>query len=297
MKSKKLTSNIDVDIVGILGKLWNSKFLILFITILFTFFGFLSFKILIKDEQFYSASVSVKYPDKEIFLNKRIFLDYNRYIEIFKQYAKSDILLVEFMNQNKKIDNLKKWLKIKNEYEEYIKINLSGTFLNNKGLNLILLFPADTEGAIFLRDYIFYIKDKSLRKFLELNEYILDNQTEIYQHNLIIAEGIELNNPLILQEKKNNDRNTQIINEPKALFYLGSKVLKYELKRFKNYKKSKIIELIEYVPIADDIVVKKIFKKKKLFLYTLIGFIIGLCLSIFIIFITINFERKKSLKN
>ena len=292
MSEKKLTSDVDVDIVGIFGKLWNSKFLILFITILFTFFGFLSFKLLVNTEQYNKASVSIKYPDKEIFSNKRILLDYNRYIEIFRQYARSDILLVEFMNQNQKIDNLKKWLKIENEYEGYIRNNLSGSFLKNKGLNLILLFPVDTEGAIFLRDYIFYIKDKSLRKFLELNEYILDNQIEIYQHNLIIAEGIELNNPLILQEKKNNDRNTQIINEPKALFYLGSKVLKYELERFKNYKKSKIIELIEYVPITDDIVVKKVFKKKKLFLYTSAGFIIGLCLSIFIIFFKIIFWRK-----
>ncbi len=298
MKKKILTSNVDVDIVGISRKLWNSKFLILSITILFSIFGFLSFKLLVSDEQYYSASVKVRYPDKEIFNNKRILLDYDRYTEIFKQYAESNLYLGEFIKQSQKIDNFKSWLEINNfSGEKYIRENLSGTFVKNQGLNLILLFPSDTEGGIFLKEYIFYIKEKSLHKFLELNEYVLDNQIETYQHNLIIAEGIELNNPLILQEKKNTERNTQIINEPKALFYLGSKVLKYELERFKIYKNSKIIELIDYVPILDKVTMLPVFKKKKLFLYTLIGSIIGLCISIFIIFINTTFVRQKSLKN
>ena len=119
----------------------------------------------------------------------------------------------------------------------------------------------------------------------------MNNRIETYQHNLIIAESIELNNPLIFQEKKNTEKNTQLINEPKALFYLGSKVLKIELERFKIYKNLKIIELTDYDPIVDLVTITPVFKKKKL-LYTLIGSIIGLCISIFIIFIRHGYRKK-----
>ena len=298
MKKKILTSNVDVDIVGISRKLWNSKFLILSITILFSIFGFLSFKLLVSDERYYSASLTVKYPDKELFQNNGILLDYDRYTEIFERYAKSDLYLGEFIKQSQKIDNFKSWLEINNfSGKEYIRENLSSTFVKNQGLNLILSFPFDAEGGIFLREYILHIKEKSLRKFFELNKYVLNNRIETYQHNLIIAESIELNNPLIFQEKKNTEKNTQLINEPKALFYLGSKVLKIELERFKTYKNPKIIELTDYDPIVDLVTMALVFKKKKLLLYTLIGSIIGLCISIFIIFINITLVRQKSLKN
>lgn len=293
MREKKLTANVDVDIVGILEKLWNRKLLILFITTLFAFFGFLSFKLLVNNEEYNTASIFVKYPDKEIFNNKRILLDYERYAEIFSEFTESDFHLIEFIENNQKIDNFKSWFKIKNiNGHDYIRDNLSGSyFKKNKGNNLILEYPHGTEGGIFLTDYIFYIKDKSLQKFLELNEYLLNNKIETYQHNLNIAESIGLDIPTILQ-KKNDQRNTQLVNEPKALFYQGSKVLQYELDYLKGFTKSKINELINYVPIKDKAKINKVLMNKKLLLYTSMGFIIGLCISIFIIFIRINFGRK-----
>ena len=51
------------------------------------------------------------------------------------------------------------------------------------------------------------------------------------------------------------------------------------------------------IPIVDLVTMALVFKKKKLLLYTLIGSIIGLCISIFIIFINITLVRQKSLKN
>ena len=136
------------------------------------------------------------------------------------------------------------------------------------------------DGAIFLNKYVEFIKKKTIAELKNNLKLSLLNTIYYHQEDLEIAKKIQLENPII---KTTNQQ--QIVNEPEALFYKGTKVISENL----NYLDKRLIKL-ENDQFNYNIILQKALTLKdpiNLPLYFVIGFILGLFLSLGIVFLRV----------
>ena len=107
---------------------------------------------------------------------------------------------------------------------------------------------------------------------------MIEHRINITDDALETAKLINLDNPIL----KSADRQSQVINEPEALFYKGTKVLGQSIIIDKKLLQKLENDQFNYNPILEKGIALEINTKPSNFL--LIGLFIGFFLSLIIIF-------------
>ena len=197
--------------------------------------------------------------------------------------------LVKFIEQNKKIDEFKSYLKTNN-----IKTTayFSGKFQpvtdkKNKLTNQYTLnFSIPLPGTEFLNDYIIFVKQVTESEFKEQLKESIKNEIKIYEQNLEIAKTINLENPILKSFTEGNS----VVNEPQALFYKGSKVLSLQKFYLEELLKETDIFALNYDPILEQASNATLITKSAN-TFAAIAFALGLFFSFIVIFVRSIFAR------
>ena len=289
----------EIDLRDLIRKLWKEKILILFISIIFGLLG--CFYQLLKPDEFISE-ITLKNPPTQIFEpyniynitlnnnNKNNNNNNNNIAEQFISNFKLNFLsldnLQSFVEESREFDNFKRHLKLRNiSAKEYFvdKIGVvkeKNIIIPNK---YFLNHTKELDGAIFLNKYVEFINKKTIVELKNVLKLTILNNINIHSEALEIAKKIQLENPFIKVTSQH-----QAVIEPEALFYKGSKVLSETL----YYFNKKLIKLendqFNYNTISEKALTLK--NPKSLPLYFVFGLILGLFLSLAIIYLKITLK-------
>ena len=152
-----------------------------------------------------------------------------------------------------------------------------------------LIFPKELDGSLFLNNYIEYTKIKTQTEFKNKLKLVFLNNLLQYEQALEAAELINLDNPILLKSMPHQQ--SAILNEPEALFYNGTKILKQQIINKKKLILNLEADKFNYNPILDKASAPETMVKNQ-FLKTLAGLIFGLFLSLVIIFFRNILEKE-----
>ena len=234
--NKQTIPDDEIDLREIILKLWKEKYLILIITLVFTVAGYIYGTLKPKA---YQATITLREAPVSIFKKYERFFSSQQQppppplpqISLalnYNQNFMSNLLsldnLVKFVDQNKKIDEFKSYLKTKN-IKTRAYFNGKFQYFDGKKNKLqnqyALNFSSPLPGPEFLNDYIIYTKKVTVDEFKKELIESVRIEIEIYDQNLETALSINLENPILKSFAEGNS----VVNEPSALFYKGSKVL------------------------------------------------------------------------
>ena len=299
MITKKINSQSDeINLSEIFLYLWKKKFLIISLSLTFLIAGFV-YGLL--QPKIYKTEVSLRATPESLFVKHNLYLK-KKFEIIFDRELKLNLLsldnLIEFVEKNNQINEFKATLKKKNiDVREYFKKKFS--LEKNK---YTLRFEKILPGEDFLNDYIIFTKQKTEAMFKEQLISILDSKINYYKQNLKIAEKINLQNPILKSMIEANNgyviftteeadalttRNysfPSLAKEPATLFYDGTKVLSQKL-IYLNELKNDVSNLrLNYNFFIDKSSPPYPVSKSILF-FLIAGFLVGLSISLIIIFI------------
>jgi hypothetical protein len=133
-----------------------------------------------------------------------------------------------FVEESRDLDTFKKYLKSRN-------ISAKQYFANKLGIakeqNIIipntyfLVFEKNFDENIFFKNYVEFIKKKNITEFKKNLKLLIENKINNTFNALEIAKLINLENPIL----KSPGNQSQVVNEPEALFYKGTKVLEQSI--------------------------------------------------------------------
>lgn len=299
-------SNDDISLDLIIIKLWNEKIIIILTCLFCLIIGIFFSTTQNKDIEF-TAHVKVNYPNQTPFLPySKIFqssefadllsedtlLTYNK---LFNKELFSVDNLVEFAIQNKKIDLFKEYLNKKDitikKYFAKDKFSRVFDFKNNEIPDIFsLTFSETLDGEVFLDEYIIYTKNKSIKLHLIDIHSIINDILTHYKYNLEIAENIDLEIPLIVDNvgaKKLKFYEGQI-----DLYHRGYKVLRQQYNYIKNFNEMIKEETFDYNPILDKSIIVS-SNSKNILIYPLLSVIFGFILSFIIIYLRTIFGKRQ----
>ena len=289
-KNNTYLADDEIDLGNIIKSLWKEKILILSISIICGLVGY--FYGLSKPQEL-RAEITLKNPPTQIFepynlLNINLNNNNNnnniagQFISDFKLNLLSLDNVENFIKESREFDNFKGYLKSRNISVEQHFIDYK--FGEVKEKNIIILnkyslnHSKELDGAIFLNKYVEFIKKKTIVEFKNNLKLTLLNTINNHQEALEIAKKIQLENPII---KTTNQQ--QVVNEPEALFYKGTKVISENL----NYLNKRLIKL-ENDQFNYNVILQKALTLKNpinLPLYFALGLILGSLLSLIIIYL------------
>jgi LPS O-antigen subunit length determinant protein (WzzB/FepE family) len=293
---KKNNTDIFDDILD-LRALWREKILILSISIIFGLLGYLyvSFKphemkteLTLKDPSFqvfeFYHEVLNGAPTND---NKNNF--YLQFISNFKLNLLSLDNLETFVEESQDLDTLKKYLKSRNISAKQYFVNKIGaskekqTIIPNK---YFLVYEKKLlDGDIFINNYAEYVKKITIIEFKKNVSLAIEARIYKTEDALQLANLINLENPIL----KSLDKQNQVINEPEAIFYKGTKVLSQSIISYKKLLQKLENDQFNYTLISDKAIS---FKINRMFLYYILGGLVtGFFMSLLIIFL------KNALKN
>jgi hypothetical protein len=188
--------------------------------------------------------------------------------------------LQSFVEESRDFDNFKGYLKSRNisakEYfvDNFGEVKEKNIIIPNK---YFINHTKELDGAIFLNKYVEFINKKIIVEFKNLLKLTLLNTINNHLEALEIAKKVQLENPIVA-----TSRQQQVVVEPEALFYKGTKVLSGNL----NHLNERLIKLeneqFNYNIILEVLTLKN---QKSLSLYFVFGLILGLFLSLVIIYL------------
>jgi LPS O-antigen subunit length determinant protein (WzzB/FepE family) len=311
MKSKNQTlSDDEIDLKEIILTLWKEKFLILIITLIFTVAGFIYGTL---KPKVFETLITLRLAPEVLFEKYRPFIAIQQqqqqqqqqqisiasnFNKMFKLNLLSFDSLTNFVEQNKKLDEFKSYLKKNNidvrsyfrgEYrlEPVIVPKKKNKYFKENQYSLILSksLPYDE----FLNDYFIFIKKKTESEFKEEMIDKIVVEIEIYKQNLEIAKKIDLQNPML----KSIAEGYSSTAEPNALFYKGSKVLSQQLIYLeKLLEETKKLNL-NYNPILEK-ASSPIIESQSIVIFISFAFFLGLFLSLIFIFLKSFFFKKNA---
>ncbi|MDA7604054.1 Wzz/FepE/Etk N-terminal domain-containing protein [Candidatus Pelagibacter sp.] len=287
--------NDEIDIATLIKSLWKDKIFIIFISLLCMslIYGYNLSTPKTVNKIYYKTTVVIKNPQKQLFLAYDIInlspnsedRNYaNQYKDNFYLNLNSRDALQKFFNQNKNIDEFKNYLK-DNNLKAMQYLNESFRKINNSDTSFQFTFPQELKGDDFLNDYVHYIKFITINEFISQLKKIIDISIDLYESNLLIAEAIKLEDPLI--QTMTYNQTSSVVNEPPALYYKGTKVLSKQIDHLKKLSENLKYDLFDYNPILDtaSIPQKKIDVNEIEFVpHPVLGLIGGFFLSLLIIF-------------
>jgi LPS O-antigen subunit length determinant protein (WzzB/FepE family) len=295
-KNNSYLTDGEIDLRDLIKLLWREKILILFISIICGLLGY--FYGLSKPQQF-KSEITLRNPPVQIFELYNFFNNFNnnnnnnnsnnnnnnniagQFISDFKLNFLSSDNLQSFLEESREFDNFKGYLKSRNiSAKKYFANKISEA----KEKNLIipnkyfLVFTKELEGDIFLNNYTQFIKKKTI---LDLKKNIkLSIENKIYIHELALekAKLINLINPI---QRSINEY--VLVSKTEDLFYKGSIILSQEIIYFKKFLIQLENDQFNFEFISDKPLNSSV-KKMSNFGYFAIGLMLGLFLSLGIIF-------------
>lgn len=293
MSNKQHVQNDEIDLGALLAQLWKEKILILFISLAFIVSGYIYGSI---QPKIYKTEIITRDAFLSLFLGQDTFLISNgeplieqkQKIEDFNNEFKINLLsldtLLLFVEQNNEIDDFKYYLKVNNiDIRNYFvgKIKKEPETRNANINRYSLTFQKPLPGENFLNNYIMFVKKKTETNFKEKISQDIVNKINIYKKNLEIAEKIGLEAPM----SRNMSSNGHMSNRyDEDLFYQGTKILSQQIAYQNKILKENNDKIINYNPILDK-ASKATLVLKSPAIYGVIAFILGLFLSLIIIFI------------
>jgi LPS O-antigen subunit length determinant protein (WzzB/FepE family) len=286
------TQDIQIDLFEFIRKLWKAKILIISVSLLFMFIGYV-YEVL--RPQIYKTTILLREAPSYLFETYRPFLitkDLTLKSDIssefnneFKLLLSSSDTLDRFVEKNNKIDELKFNLKEKNiDIRKLYNGKLETIIDKEKNISYqqyTLTFKEYTLGDHFLNDFIFFVKQESETMFKkQIVSSILD-EINIFNQNLEIAKKINLENP------NTNNYNSQ---DSFLLFNRGEKVLTFQIMNLNRLLNETKNLKIDYNPILEKSMTSAILKSPLKF--AVIAFLSGLLLSIVIIFIQFSLQNR-----
>ena len=270
----------EIDLRDLIKSLWREKISILSISIICGLAGYLyaSFQ-----PQEFKAEITIKNPPPQLFESYNINNNNitEQFISNFKINISSLDNLQSFVEESREFDNLKEYLKSNNiSVRKYFKNNIDEVYKKDliSSNKYFLVFTKELDGDLFLKNYIEFIKKKTVLELKKNLKLSIENKLTKFENALESAKLISLENPIpgFLNLKN------QSINETEDLFYYGSKVLSQEI----IYLKKLLIKLendqFNFEIISEkpsNFPVKEMFNLK----YSVTGIIFGLFLSLGII--------------
>ena len=296
MNSNNQTIETDeIDLGEIIRKLWKEKFLILSISLIVSVLAYTH--VAFKPKTFQTTVVLRNIPTT-LFLNFDTYLNLQgiertTFSALFKnefyQQLNSFDNFDEFVKQNNSINSFKIMLKDKQiSAKDYFLSSSPNKFGPEKQKNKIienryyLNFPKELKGDDFLNEYILFIFQKVENLIKKQIMYVFSSQKNNYEKNLVIAKQLNIQEPILQQ--KLQDRSLFMINEPKDLYYRGTKVIQNEIDNTnKIIAEAKDFKL-DFNPILDRAYMPIVVSDSPL-KFGILGFIAGLFLSLIYIII------------
>ena len=235
---KKAFKNDEVDIIELIKFIWKKKFLIFFISFIFTFFALIYY------------SLSDKIYKTDIFFNK---LPINKFQPLLNYFDKnSEVNLSntvqkyfcnEFNNNLSSAENLKQYLKKNGNTNVSKNLIVSMTPIGNKEFCYIgytLIFKKPLAGDKFLNEYIELSILENLNQFDKILIEIINYKIDLYSFQLKIANaiGLEKPHPSFLEDYYTDQ-----------LYLKGSRVLSLEIENMKKDLKKISSELLEAITV------------------------------------------------
>jgi LPS O-antigen subunit length determinant protein (WzzB/FepE family) len=276
----------EIDLRDLIKKLRKEKILILSISIIC---GLLSYYYAFLKPQEFETQIILKDPPPQLFepynsfmLNKNDKSIFQQFIHDYKLSLLYSDNLESFLEESREFDNFKGYLKSRNiSAKKYFFNTIS--VANEKNIitsnKYLLNHSKELDGAIFLDNYVEFIRKKNIFDLKNNLKLALQNSINENLEALEIAKKIQLEDPIA----KINQFNV-VTNEKKDLFYYGTKVLSENI----LYLNKKLVKL-ENNNFDYNIILQKSttvpHNKINFLLYFAIGLISGLFLSLGIIFL------------
>ena len=285
-KNNTYLADDEIDLGNIIKSLWKEKILILSVSIICGLVGY--FYASLKAKEF-KTEITLKNPPTQIFEPYNLFNNNNnnniagQFISDFKLNLLSLDNVQNFIEESREFDNFKGYLKSRNISVEQHFIDYKFSEVKEKNIIIpnkySLNHSKELDGVIFLNKYVEFIKKKTIVEFKNNFKSTLLNTINNHQEALEIAKKIQLENPII----KTTTSQQQVVNEPEALFYKGTKVISENL----NYLNKRLIKL-ENDQFNYNVILQKALTLKNpinLSLYFVLGLILGSFLSLIIIYL------------
>jgi LPS O-antigen subunit length determinant protein (WzzB/FepE family) len=302
-KNNSYLADDEIDLADLIKSLWREKILILSISIICGLLVYLY--ALFKPEEF-KKEIILKNPPSQLFEpysqlfnnninnNNNNNINNNNIIGQFISDFKLNLLSLDnleiFVEESRDLDTLKKYLKSRNISAKQYFVNKLGEEKKNNIIipnTYFLVFEKKLlDGNVFLNNYIEFIKKKNIIEYKKNLKLVIENKINNTYDALETAKLINLENPIL----KSPDRQNQVVNEPEALFYKGTKVLTHSIVIDKKLLQKLENDQFNYNPILATGISLKINTISSYAFFS-IGLFIGFILSCIIIFF------KSALKN
>lgn len=286
----------EVDLRKILIQLWKEKILILFVCLAFMVVGYVygTFQ-----PKIYKTEIIIRYAPSFLFEPYRSFLNLTKEQQqqqdiatLFNNEFKFNLLsldnITQFVEKNNEIGVFKSYLNKENiDARKYFKerLKLVPNQENNIANRYSLTFQKPLPGEQFLNGYIIFIKQQTMEIFKQQLTQMIVNEINVHKQNLVFAEIINLENPIL---KSMNEGNTNYnSNESAPLFYKGTKVLSQKLFYLNQLLNQTKDLTLAYDPILEKASVPSLISTSNPSLtFAAIGFLLGVFLSLIIILIS-----------
>ena len=285
----------NIDLIKIVRCLLTEKkifFLLISVSLILSFFLYTSHNKLLKTEAvinsppFYIfeaykiADRSYPYKLRENFfkdLQKNIISSQNLnnfYKKNSKNYIKTDQGLENFKIKiyQEEVDNVK----------EYVR-----DLIFERNYTYKLDFQEGIDGVRLLNDYLEYSSQENIKNYVTNVSETLATSMKLLQSELAIAEEINLTEPFLILNKESN-----IVEMPKDLFYNGSIVLKKRIKILENLKSNLEASVFDY-DIFSDKAGNLIQISKNIYYFLAVGLLFGIVLSTFVVLFKLKLSKKK----
>ena len=291
----------EVDLRKILIQLWKEKILILFVCLAFMVVGYVYG---IFQPKIYKTEIIIRYAPSSLFEPYRSFLNLAKEQQKQQQQQQQGIAtlfnnefelnllsldnITQFVEKNNEIGVFKSYLNKENiDARKYFKerFKLVPNQKNNIANRYSLTFQKPLPGEQFLNGYIIFIKQQTMEIFKQQLTQMIVNEINVHKQNLVFAEIINLENPIL---KSMNEGNTNYnSNESAPLFYKGTKVLSQKLVYLNQLLNQTKDLTLAYDPILEKASVPSLISTSNPSLtFAAIGFLLGVFLSLIIILIS-----------
>jgi LPS O-antigen subunit length determinant protein (WzzB/FepE family) len=296
------TDKHEIEIVFFFRSLWKKKNLLFLITSLFSLIGFLYG--FFQSEQYKAKitteNIRVQLLDSYAFLYEKNDKNiYNEFNTSFKIIFLSRDNLQSYLEQREINKSIDKDLKSNNYFSAILTEDVNEKNKNSsiKDSNDIInkyymVSNRKLDLANVLNDYTEYTKNRNILRFKKSTQLLLQNEITDHEKALELAQKIQLDYPILVEQKKTTEN---FNNEPKSLFYRGSKIISTNL----AYLKELLIQLekdqLHYNVILDRAVIEpQTSKYLKTLKFVFSGFFFGLFFVIFIVFFKNTLSPNKS---
>jgi LPS O-antigen subunit length determinant protein (WzzB/FepE family) len=295
---KKTTYLVDdeIDLIEVIKLFWREKTQILSISIICGLAGYLY---ALFQPQMFKIEIQINNPPSQLFEPYNSLFEINpnpnpnnniinppnimgQFISDFELKLLSSDNLEDFVEESGEFGNFKGYLKSKNisvkKYFEnkFHKAKQGNEIIPNK---FFLVFTKELDGDIFLYKYLEFTKKKTSFEIKKVLELSIENKIIVYENALEKAKIINLENPIL----RSLSSQSQVVNEPKDLFYKGSKILSQEIINLKKLLIKLKKEEFNFEVIVDKSL-KSPVKEMSNSLYFAIALMLGLSLSLVIFF-------------